>query len=105
MMMKHYVDDLFQGYETTPELEDFKEEIVMNLKDRVQDLEKEGKSSDEAFAEAVSELGDITAIADDLSREKRKEIIGKMYIDTKPKLSAGYAVGYTLSVGVLLFGS
>ncbi|GAA0319398.1 permease prefix domain 1-containing protein [Oceanobacillus oncorhynchi subsp. oncorhynchi] len=104
MMIKKYVDDLFQGYGPTPELEDFKEEIVMNLKDRVQDLEKEGKSSDEAFAEAVAELGDITAIADDLSREKRKEIIGKMYIDTKPKLSAGYAIGYILSVGVLLFG-
>jgi len=43
MMIKKYVDDLFQGYGPTPELEDFKEEIVMNLKDRVQDLEKEGK--------------------------------------------------------------
>lgn len=77
MMIKKYVDDLFHGYESTAELEDFKEEIIINLKDRVQDLEKAGKSSDEAFAEAVSELGDITAIADDLSREKRKEIIGK----------------------------
>ncbi|WP_227994910.1 permease prefix domain 1-containing protein [Oceanobacillus sp. CFH 90083] len=104
MMIKKYVDDLFQSYESTPELEDFKEEIMMNLKDRVQDLEKKGKSSDEAFAEAVAELGDITAIADDLSREKRKEIIGKMYVDTKPKLSAGYAIGYTLAAGVLLFG-
>lgn len=104
MMIQKYVDDLFQGYESTPELEDFKEEIIMNLKDRVQDLEKEGKSEKEAFAEAVTELGDITAIADDLSREKRKEIIGKMYIDTTPKLSASYAIGYTLSAGVLLFG-
>lgn len=104
MMIKKYVDDLFHGYESTAELEDFKEEIIINLKDRVQDLENAGKSSDAAFAEAVSELGDITAIADDLSREKRKEIIGKMYVDTKPKLSAGYAIGYTLSAGVLLFG-
>ncbi|GIO23380.1 permease prefix domain 1-containing protein [Oceanobacillus sp. J11TS1] len=104
MMIQKYVDDLFQGYESTPELEDFKEEIAMNLKDRMQDLEKEGKSAEEAFAEAVSELGDITAIADDLSREKRKEIIGKMYVDTTPKLSAGYAIGYTAAAGVLLFG-
>lgn len=104
MMIKKYVDDLFQGYEPTPALEDFKEEIMMNLKDRMQDLEKEGKSVEEAFTEAIAELGDITAIADDLSREKRKEIIGKMYVDTTPKLSVGYAIAYTLAAGVLLFG-
>ncbi|MFS0749232.1 permease prefix domain 1-containing protein [Oceanobacillus sp. 1P07AA] len=99
-----YVNNLFHNYEPTLELEDFKEEIIFNLQDRIDDLQKKGYSSEDAFTNAVSELGNITEIADDFSKEKRKELIGKMYIDSTSKLSISYAIAYTLTAGVLLFG-
>lgn len=33
-----YIEDLFKGYEDTAELRDFKEEIISNLNERIQDL-------------------------------------------------------------------
>ncbi|MFD1336765.1 permease prefix domain 1-containing protein [Oceanobacillus iheyensis] len=102
--IRSYVNNLFHNYESTPELEDFKEEIILNLQDRIDDLQKKGHSTEDAFTNAVSELGNITEIADDISKEKRKELIGKMYVDTTPKLRTGYAIAYTLAAGVLLFG-
>lgn len=102
--IKKYVDDLFHGYEETPELRDFKEEIPSNLHARISNLEEKGMQSNDAFTKAVAELGDITTIADEISKQKRNELIGEMYIQQGNKVGVKHAIGYTVAGSVLLFG-
>ena len=101
MKTQEYVNKLFNGYDDTPELKDFKMEITANLDDRIADLEKKGLSSSEAFSKAVSELGNITEIADEISKQKRNEIINRMYIHQNFKIDAKHALGYVVA-GILL---
>lgn len=104
MKTQEYIDRLFQDYEDTPELRDLKEEIAINLQERVEEFQKKGFTPDDAFEKAVAELGDVTAIADQISREKRNEVIGRMYLHSKTPLSKWQAIGYAVSGGVILFG-
>lgn len=104
MKAQVYVDRLFQDYEDTQALREFKEEIIVNLQERIKELQSKGISEDEAFDKAVSELGDITQIAEEISREKRKEVIGQMYIHSKVPLSKFHAIGYVVAGGAILFG-
>lgn len=104
MKIEVYVDRLFQDYEDTQELRDFKEEIIINLQERIKELENKGLSPEEAFDKAVAELGDITAIADQISKQKRKEIIGQMYVGQKVPMDMLHAVGFVVCGGAVLFG-
>lgn len=104
MKAQVYVDRLFQDYEDTQELRDFKEEIVANLRERIKELQNKGIPEEEAFEQAVAELGDITQIAEEISKQKRKEVIGQMYIHAKVPMSKYHAIGYVVAVGAILFG-
>jgi hypothetical protein len=102
--IQKYVDDLFHGYDESPELADFKEEIKMNLTDRFHDLKDSGLDKEAAFTKAVAELGDITAVADEISKKKRNEVIGQMYVHPKAPLGMKHVIGYVAAGAVLLFG-
>lgn len=104
MKVQVYIDRLFQDYEDTQELRDFKEELAVNLRERIKELENKGLPAEEAFDKAVAELGDITEVAEQISRQKRKEVIGQMYIHPKVPLSKIHAIGYVVCVGAILFG-
>jgi len=104
MKEKVYVDRLFADYEDTPRIRDFKEEIVGNLKERVKEFMSKGFGEEEAFDRATAELGDITAIADDLGKRKRNEAIGQMYINSKVPFAKKTAAGLALATGLFLMG-
>jgi len=104
MREKVYVDRLFADYEDTPRIRDFKEEIVGNLKERVKELMSKGLGEEEAFERATAELGDITAIADDLGKRKRNEAIGQMYMNAKVPYTKKTAAGLALATGLFLMG-
>ena len=105
MRERVYVDRLFADYEDTPEIRDFKEEIISNLNERVKELISNGCDEEKAFDKAAAELGDITAIADDVGRKKRNEAIGQMYMRAKVPLTKKTAAGVTLASGLLLLGA
>src|SRR5690606_8887268 len=63
-----------------------------------------GLDEKESFTKAVAELGDITAIADQMSRQKRNEVIGQMYIHGGTKVDMKHAIGYVIAGGAALFG-
>lgn len=104
MREKVYVDRLFADYENTSQLKDFKEEITVNLQERVKEFILEGLAEDAAFDKATAELGDITAIADDLGKKKRVEAIGEMYVGAAVPMSKKTAAGIAAATGLLLFG-
>lgn len=97
------VNNIFMEYEETPELVDFKEEIVMNLSEHVRDMTKKGLSEEDALNKALAELGDVTEAANEVSRQKRKEIIGQAYVRSVP-LDKLHAIGYPVLGLVLAFG-
>jgi len=104
MKEKIYVDRLFAGYEDTPDIMDFKEEIAGNLKERVHELTTKGLDEEGAFGKATAELGDITAIADNVGKKKRNETIGQMYMKAKPPVTIRTAGGFAAASGLLLLG-
>jgi hypothetical protein len=105
MREKIYVDRLFENYDDTPEIRDFKEEITANLAERVKELTSGGLEADAAFEKAASELGDITAIADEAGRNRRNETIGQIYMKAKIPLTKKSALGFTAASAVLLFAA
>jgi MFS family permease len=102
MRERAYIDRLFAGYEDTPDIRDFKEEIAVNLRERIKELVSKGLDEQSAFGKAAAELGDVTAIADDAGRKKRNEAIGQMYMGARVPVTKRTAAGITAASGLLL---
>jgi hypothetical protein len=101
---KDYVDSLFAGYEQTEALADFKEELLSNLNDKISNLVKKGLTEQAAFARATAELGDISALADEISLKKRQEVFEDAYMDIKQYMTPRRVAGYVVFGVVLIFG-
>jgi len=104
MEAKQFVDSLFKGYEETAALTDFKEELLGNLNAKIEDLVKKGMEPEAAFAKASAELGDVSALADELSLKKRTEVFEEAYMDISRYMSAGRVAGYVVFGVLALFG-
>jgi hypothetical protein len=99
MNAKEFVDSLFNGYEQTEALADFKEELLTNMNAKIENLIRKGMDTDTAFAKASAELGDVSSLADDLSLKKRKEVFEEVYMDIMPsRRVAGYVVFGILAI-------
>jgi hypothetical protein len=104
MNAKELVDSLFEGYEETRALADFKEELLGNLNAKIDNFVKKGMSTEEAFAKASAELGDVSALADELSQKKRKEVIEEVYMDIRNYMTAKRVAAYVIFGVLTLFG-
>lgn len=99
-----YVDGLFSGYEETPGLADFKEEITSNLKAKIESLIKKGLSEEAASRKAAQELGDISALAGEISLKKRREVFEERYLGIQRYMGRARVLAYVLTALVLAFG-
>ena len=104
MNAKELVDSLFARYEETAALADFKEELLGNLNAKVESLVKKGMSESAAFEKAGAELGDVSALADDLSLKKRKEVFEEVYMDIRKYMPIGRVFAYVAFGVAALFG-
>jgi hypothetical protein len=102
MNAKEFVDSLFEGYEQTEALADFKEELLTNMNAKVENFIRKGMDTDAAFAKASAELGDVSSLADELSLKKRKEVFEEVYMDIKMYMPARRVAGYVV-FGILAF--
>jgi hypothetical protein len=107
MDTKNFVDRLFSEYEETAELKDFKEELQSNLEDRIASLTAKGMDQKAAFEKASGELGDISALADQISLRKKQEIFQDAYLGVRrylnPLRTALYVIaGAWLIIGVVI---
>jgi len=96
MKEKIFVDRLFAEYENTQEIIDFKEEITINLQERIKEFMSKGMDEDEAFEKAKAELGDITQIADNIGKQTKHEAISQMYIAPRPPIKKWQALGFSI---------
>ena len=62
-----YVGELFRDAPKSKLIDEVREELTADLSDKYQDLLSRGKSADEAFDAAVSNIGDIDELIRDLS--------------------------------------
>jgi hypothetical protein len=104
MDVQKHIDALFAGYEESPALGDFKEELAGHLDERVRSLEKKGMDEKSAFEKAAGELGDISLIADEIGKKKRQEALTEMYMKTRSYMDTRRVVGYTAAGGLLALG-
>jgi hypothetical protein len=101
---KAYVDALFSKYEETKELADFKEELLSNLNAKLDSLVKKGMDETEAFAKTTRELGDVSALADEISLKKRQEVFEERYMDVRRYMNSGRVAAYVVFAVTALFG-
>jgi hypothetical protein len=101
---KTYVDSLFSGYEETGALADFKEELASNMADKVASLVRKGMDRDAAFTKAAAELGDISALADEISLRKKQEILGEAYMSVGRYMTPRRVAAYVICGAALVFG-
>jgi len=104
MKAKEFVDSLFKGYEETAALADFKEELLANLNAKTDSLVKKGMETEAAFEKAAAQLGDVSALADELSLKKRKEVFEEVYMDIRNFMSTKRVAGYAVFTVLALFG-
>ncbi|MDR1013831.1 MAG: permease prefix domain 1-containing protein [Coriobacteriales bacterium] len=91
-----YIDTLFHEYQETPALTDFKEEIKAHLDERIRILGQKGMDEKDAAEKALDELGDMSAVADEISRKKKQEVLSEMYMSTRNYITARRGALYAL---------
>jgi len=104
MNAKDMVDSLFDRYEQTTALADFKEELLSNLNAKIESLVNKGMDPEAAFTKASAELGDVSVLADELSLIRRKEVFEEVYMDIKKYMNAKRVAAYVIFGISALFG-
>ncbi len=104
MELKEFIDQAFQKYEESPELMDFKEELLTNLEDRLSSLESSGLKHHEALDEIKKEFADINKIADEMSLAKKKEVFEIQYMSFRHFVTKQRAAIYAILGVLALFG-
>jgi hypothetical protein len=104
MNTQYYVDELFCNYEETAALTDFKEELRSNLEDRIKDLQGKDMSYPAAFYKATVELGDISALADEITLKKKQEVFEDMYMGTRRYMTAKRTLLFIIGGAIVCFG-
>jgi hypothetical protein len=105
MDTKEFVDRLFSEYEETAELRDFKEELLSNLEARIASLSAKGLENRAAFEKAAAELGDISALADQISLRKKQELIQDAYMGIRKYLKPGRVAWYVIAGAAAVLGA
>lgn len=104
MNVREHIDALFADYKDTVSMREFKEELAGNLTDRIAALRKKGSDEKDALRKALDELGDVSAIADELSLQKRREVFSDMYLGTRRYLTPARTALFILGGAIVCLG-
>ena len=96
-----HVEQLFNPYKKTEQLNDLKDEIKANLLARINDSIASGFSKEEAFAKAIEELGDLSELAEEISDKTKYEFLTTTL---KKNKKSTFGIGFASATGILLIG-
>lgn len=65
--IRTYLDSVFLAVQSTPETQDLREELLLNMKDRYDELKSQGRSENEAVGTVISEFGNINELLEELN--------------------------------------
>src|SRR6476660_29092 len=99
--IKQHVERLFQDLPDTEEVIQVKEEIIMNLEEKAQDLMVQGKSEEDAINKTIVDFGDI----DEIKAALQTNTTQSGFTSRKhPKLNLLYSLwGSGLIIALLIF--
>lgn len=95
--IKQHVDNLFSDLPESDRKTQLRNEIVLNLLEKVEDLKAEGKSEEDAVNKAIVEFGDIADIKAELMAQQPAK-------RSTEGLALGFSVwGFLLISGLFIF--
>ncbi|MBP1744427.1 MAG: hypothetical protein H6Q58_1405 [Firmicutes bacterium] len=101
--LRKHVDGLFEGAPKTAKATELKEELTANLIEKYDDLIAAGKSEDEALKGALSGIGDMDSLVQELTEEINISDEEMRRERRKSAMFISVAVGlYILGVAVLI---
>lgn len=95
--LKAYIDSLFEEAPAVEKIYELKEEMQNNLLEKYNDLISDGNSPEAAFNIAVTSVGDITSLIEEINREKKM-----MTSNTYSTMRYKYAILTSISVMILI---
>ncbi|MGI6552646.1 MAG: permease prefix domain 1-containing protein [Bacillota bacterium] len=66
--VKSHIDKLFAGITESRQLRDLKEELAINIKEKIADYKGKGLDEEQAFQEAVISMGDLSELAEEMRK-------------------------------------
>ncbi len=97
-----YIDNLFAGVGTSQQLFDLKEELAINLQEKISDIKARGLDDEQAFKEAVISMGDLSGLVDDMRRVGQDSAQQWAYSSLSARISTA---GIVAGVLLILFGA
>lgn len=97
-----YIDNLFAGVGTSQQLFDLKEELAINLQEKISDIKARGLDDEQAFKEAVISMGDLSGLVDDMRRVGQDTAKQWAYTSLSGRISTA---GIVAGVLLILFGA
>lgn len=95
--LKSYVEKIFENAPKTKKVYDLKEEIISNLIDKYNDLKESGKTDEESYNIAISNIGDISELVNNL---KEDDVFNITKNEERRKKSALFI---SIAVGLYIF--
>ncbi|WP_173915263.1 permease prefix domain 1-containing protein [Halobacillus sp. Marseille-Q1614] len=97
-----YLDREFAGIGESQQLYELKEELAINLKEKTKDYEKAGQTEEKAFKEAISTMGDLSGLKEDMRRLGEDKARKEVYTSMSSRISAA---GLIVGILVIVFGA
>ncbi len=100
--IEKYVNHLFVDITENKQLRELKEEIIANLHEKVNDFIKQGQKEDEALNNAISSLGDMNELVNQLKKASEEKYKSKPL--QQVPLDRKHIIGYVIASAILLLG-
>lgn len=97
--VKKYIDQLFTGVGETQQLFELKEELTINMKEKITDYQSRGMDEEQAFKEAIVSMGDLSGLVEDMRKLGQESAKQSVYNTMESRISTSGII-----VGVLLIG-
>ncbi len=100
--VRKYVDSLFSDIPDSKQLRELKEEVCANLVERISDSLAQGTSGDDAFTQAIAELGDVSELAESMRKVSNTRFEESIF--SQQPLDRKHVIGYVAASAIILFG-
>ncbi|WP_067620988.1 pentapeptide repeat-containing protein [Alicyclobacillus acidiphilus] len=71
-MLQRYLDQMFSSYGELKSMDELKEELYQNLRDKMRDMQSQGYDDETAFQMTVDSIGDLSELIQDISENSRQ---------------------------------
>lgn len=70
--LEKYLDEIFLPYGTSPDVEELKEELFVNLQQKMSDLKDQGYDDETAYTMSIDSIGDVEELLSNVSDQQRE---------------------------------